>query len=109
MNDASKQNQLILQCLSRTPTPWEIDREIGKMTNDCLTPEPLLTYLRYNAELDENPLNQLALSKMVPKLESLRNMEIGSNVEDLIEIGERAAAAERCKIEQHLPVDFNLP
>lgn len=109
MNDATKQNQLILQYLSKTPTPWEIDREIGEMTDDCLTPEPLLTYLRYNAKLDENPLNELALSKMVPKLESLRNMEIGSNVQDLIEIGERAAKVERNRIEQHLPAEFNLP
>jgi len=109
MNDANLQNQVILQYLSRSATPWEIDREIGNMANDCLTPEPLLTYLRYNVKLDENDLNSLGLSDMALKLKSLRMMEIGSNVRDLIKITECAAAAERSKIEQHIPSAFNLP
>lgn len=109
MNDANRQNQLILQFISKTETPWEIDREVGDMVGDGLTPEPLLTYLRYNVKLDDNPLNTLGLSKMVPKLKSLRNMEVGSNVSDLIEIGERAAQAEKSNIARHLKTDFDLP
>jgi patatin-like phospholipase/acyl hydrolase len=109
MNDANLQNQLVLQYLSRTPTRWTIDREIGDLSGDLLTPQPALTYLRYNALLEENPLNQMGLSDLTPRLESLRLMEVGENVKDLLRIGERAAKAQEAQIKQHIPAAFNLP
>jgi hypothetical protein len=111
MNDANYQNQLILQYLSKSATPWEIDREIGNLSDDLLTPEPVLTYLRYNVKLDENPLNMMGLAGFASKsrLESLRNMEIGKNVRDLMTIGDRAAEVDHARIEQQLPADFDLP
>ncbi|HYK21454.1 MAG TPA: patatin-like phospholipase family protein [Pyrinomonadaceae bacterium] len=109
MNDANKNNQLILQYLSRTATPWKIDGEVGDLSLDLLTPQPALTYLRYNALLETNHLNQLGLSALVPRLDSLRRMEIGKNVRDLIKIGEAAAEIQAQEINQHLPPAFDLP
>jgi patatin-like phospholipase/acyl hydrolase len=109
MNDANKQNQLLLQYLSRTPTPWTVDGEVGNLADDLLTPEPALTYLRYNVQLETNPLNSLGLSGLAAKLESLRKMEVGKNVEDLLLIGDRAAEAQAEQIERQLPAAFDLP
>lgn len=110
MNDASKQNHLILQYLSDSATRSDIDSEIGNMKGDCLTQQPALTYLRYNVKLDTNPLNELGLSDFASpsKLASLRKMEIGKNVADLITIGDRAAQAQTADIDQHIPRVFDL-
>jgi uncharacterized protein len=106
MDDASWQNQLLLQYLSRTPTPWEIDREIGDLSEDLLTPQPVLTYLRYNAWLDTNGLQALGLADMVDKLASLREMSAGENCGDLATIG--VAAAMRDVMPSHFPAAFDL-
>jgi predicted acylesterase/phospholipase RssA len=107
MEDASWQNQLLLQYLSRTKTPWMIDREVGDLSTDLLTPEPALSYLRYNVWLDENGLNGLGLTSFVTKLDSLREMSAGENRNDLALIGERAA--ERQVRDDHFPSTFDLP
>lgn len=106
MNDANKQNQLLLQYLSRTRTPWEIDGEVGDLSGDLLTPEPALTYLRYNALLETNPLQSLGLGSLAPRLESLRKMEVGENCRDLVTIGESAARVEVKP--EHFPPAFDL-
>lgn len=103
MNDASWHNQLILQSISKTQTPWEIDSEVG--SGSLLTPAPLLTYLRYNAWLDTNGLQKLKLRKFVANLASLREMSNGENAKDLAEIGE-AAAKEQISAE-NFPAVFN--
>jgi uncharacterized protein len=47
MQDASWQNQIILQWLSNSPTAKVIDREMGDLKGDLLGGSPLLEYLRY--------------------------------------------------------------
>ncbi len=106
MEDASWQNQLILQYLSQTKTPWEIDREVGDLKNDLLTAEPALTYLRYNVRLEENALNELGLSELRSKLESYRDMSAAENRSDLAKIGEKGA--EQQVRDEHFPDAFNL-
>jgi patatin-like phospholipase/acyl hydrolase len=106
MYDASQQNQMLLQLLSNTKTRCTIDREIGDMSADLLTDKPLLTYLRYNAFLDENGLNGLGLSEMVPNLDSLRDMSEGDNRFDLARIG--AESAKTQVQDDHFPEAFNL-
>jgi len=106
MYDASQHNQLLLQFLSKTKTRCEIDSEIGDLSSDLLTEKPLLTYLRYNAFLDENGMNELGLVKMVPKIDSLRDMSAGRNRFDLARIGEESA--KRIVLEEHFPNQFNL-
>jgi hypothetical protein len=105
MNDASWHNQLILQSISKTETPWEIDGEIGDLSGDLLTSAPLLTYLRYNAWLDRNGLQKLGLGNMVENLDSLREMSNGENAGDLAAIGE--AAAKTQVSDEHFPAAFN--
>jgi hypothetical protein len=92
MEDATWQNQLLLQAFSHSATAVEINREVGDLSEDLLTPEPLLTYLRYNAQLDELGLNALGLAELAPRLASLREMSAAENRTDLARIGERAAA-----------------
>ncbi|MBV9386846.1 MAG: patatin-like phospholipase family protein [Chroococcidiopsidaceae cyanobacterium CP_BM_ER_R8_30] len=106
MNDANWQDQLLLQYLSNTPTPWEINREVGDLASDLLTPEPALSYLRYDVPLEENALNALGLTKLSPKLNSLRDMSAGENRYDLALIGEKAA--EQQVQDEHLPKAFDL-
>ena len=106
MDDANWQSQLLLQYLSRTATPWLIDGEIGNLSGDLLTPEPALTYVRYNAWLDTNSLQSLGLANLVPRLASLREMSAGENVHDLATIGDRAA---RIDVQaSHFPSAFDL-
>lgn len=106
MNDANTQNQLLLQYFSRTKTPWVIDGEVGDLSGDLLMPEPALTYLRYNARLEENPLQALGLASFVPKIGSLRKMEAGENCRDLMTIGEQAARRE--VLPEHLTPAFDI-
>lgn len=106
MNDANRQNQLLLQYLSKTKTPWKIDGEVGDLSEDLLTPEPALTYLRYNALLETNPLQALGLRSLVSRLDSLRKMEVGENCQDLMTIGEQAARHEVDS--EHFPAVFDV-
>jgi len=107
MDDASWQNQLILQYLSRSPTRQEIDREIGNLANDLLTPNPVLSYLRYNVALDKPTLTSLGLNELANKAEDLREMSDAANRHDLARIGAVAAAKEVRG--EHFPDAFNLP
>jgi hypothetical protein len=107
MDDANWYNQLILQYLSRSKTPWEIDMEIGNLSSDLLTPEPALTYLRYDGWLETHALEAMGLAELSPKVESLREMSDAENRYDLAKIGEKSADVQ--VKEEHFPDAFNLP
>ncbi|MEM7185795.1 MAG: patatin-like phospholipase family protein [Bacteroidota bacterium] len=92
MEDANYLNQTILQYLSRSPRPRVIDSEIGDLKDDLLTPEPALSYIRYNVLLQENELNELDMNFSQAELESLREMSDAKNKDVLYEIGAKAAA-----------------
>jgi hypothetical protein len=106
MDDATWQNQLILQYLSRTATPWEIDREVGDLAGDLLTPEPALTYLRYNVRLETTALQALGLADLAARAEDLREMSKAENRLDLARIGD-VAAGQQVR-DEHFPDTFNL-
>ena len=106
MEDASWQNQLLLQYLSRSSTPWLIDREVGDLSTDLLTPEPALTYLRYNVALETAALQAVGLPTLAAKAEALREMSDASNREALALIGDTAAAQQ--VRDEHFPDAFNL-
>ena len=105
MDDATWQNQLILQYLSRSATRWPIDLEVGDLSDDLLTPEPALTYLRYDARLEPAFLSALGLTDLAPRADELREMSEAKNRADLARIGEAAAA--RDVLEEHLPRAFD--
>jgi len=107
ISDASWQTQLLLQSISRSKTPWNIDSEIGDLSADLLSAEPLVTYLRYNAWLEPESLEQLGLHDLIPKLNALRAMDVGDAVHDLERIGDRTGARD---VDEHdLPAEFDLP
>ena len=106
IEDASWQNQLLLQYLSRTQTPWLIDREVGDLNSDLLTSQPALSYLRYDVWLEDYALQELGLAELLPRIESLRDMSAAENRHDLVTISEKAA--ERQVRQEHFPRGFDL-
>ena len=93
MQDANWYNQTILQWLGATSTPWQIDREIGDLTQDSLNNASLFSYLRYNVILNAFTL-KILLDKdySEDQVDDLAEMSNGSNVEALLEIGVAAAS-----------------
>lgn len=93
MQDASWQNQIMLQWLSNSPTAHYIDMEIESLRDDYISGKPLIKYLRYNFAITENELNGLGLGKSFSDkdVESLVEMSNAQNREELYVIGEAAA------------------
>ena len=106
LDDANWNNQIILQFLSNTPTPWLVDREIGDLSDDLLTPEPLLSYLRYNVRLEGNYMNKLGLSHFTPDLDKIREMSEADMRFKMAEIGDKGA--EMQVKPDHFPEEFIL-
>jgi patatin-like phospholipase/acyl hydrolase len=95
MQDASWQNQAILQWLSRSPTAVTIDQEIGNMSGDLICNKPLITYLRYNLELTQNSLNGLGMDRYFSEKDvaDLIEMSHAHNRNLLYEIGVQASGS----------------
>ncbi len=108
MQDASWHNQVLLQWMSKTPTPKFIDGEIGDLSSDSLAPEPILSYLRYNTFITEKDLTDLNIpgEKFDKKrAEDISEMSNAENCEILYKIG---AAASREIQDTHFPGKFDL-
>lgn len=95
MQDASWQNQVILQWLSESPTAQIMDMEMDNMHGDYIGSKPLIQYLRYNFAITENNLNGLKLGKQFTKddVDSIVEMSNAQNREILYEIGLAASNA----------------
>lgn len=111
MQDASWQNQLILQWLSSSPTSWQIDSEVGKLEDDLLVVDTssrgLISYLRYNMWLDADTLKGLMNKSYSKKqVEDLVEMSNADSRFELYDIGSKAAEIELD--EAHFPENFVL-
>jgi uncharacterized protein len=113
MQDASWQNQIILQWLSKSPTACVIDGEIGNMNEDLITEavndEGLLSYLRYNFLLDTETLNELKPNGKTfnkKQVDDLIEMSNAASRFDLYDIGVATAANEIT--EDHFPEKFTI-
>lgn len=96
MQDASWQNQIMLQWLSNSPTAHKIDGEMNDLKGDHLGGSPLLKYLRYNFQITESDLNALKLGQTFTA-EDVANITEMSNAENrqlLYKIGSAAAENE---------------
>jgi hypothetical protein len=95
MQDASWQNQVILQWLSESPTAQIMDMEMDNMHGDYIGSKPLIQYLRYNFAITENNLNGLKLGKQFTKddVDSIVEMSNAHNREILYDIGLAASNA----------------
>jgi hypothetical protein len=106
IDDAMTQSQMILQALSHALTPRAFFGQFGDLTGYLAQGNPLLSYVRYNAMLDEDGLKAIGQDKLIPELTSLRKMEVGENVDKLSEIG-RLVASTSVKAE-HFPAKFDV-
>ena len=93
MQDASWQNRMILQWLSRSPTADYLDMEIETMDGDLISGHPLLSYLRYNFRITMEDLNELGLDKEFTDedVKSIKDISNASNRELLYTIGLKAS------------------
>ncbi|MBK6730867.1 MAG: patatin-like phospholipase family protein [Bacteroidetes bacterium] len=111
MSDAHIFNQMMLQSLGYSPTRISIDREIGNMELDCITTNPLFTYLRYDMPFDpviiaQHPTVAEYINKSKIDVFDLRKMDKAKNREVLGAIGE-IAADEQVKAD-HFSDSFNI-
>ena len=111
MQDASWHNQTILQWLSKSLTPWEIDGEMGKLDIDCIggleKDKALISYLRYNIWLDAENLDPLmGKPYSQEEIDGLTEMSNAESRFELYDIGSKHAADSIS--ESHFPDTFKL-
>jgi hypothetical protein len=106
IEDASSWNQLFLQLLSRSPTAWVIDDEVGNLERDLIVPEPALSYLRYDALMTPSALAEIGLPELSNRIGRLHNMTNLEGRDELLDIGRRFA--ERQVQSEHFPHGFDL-
>jgi patatin-like phospholipase/acyl hydrolase len=96
MQDASWQNQTILQWMSQSPTAWNIDGEMGDLKSDLIgNQQPLISYLRYNTWLEASALNELTGKNYSKKqIDDLVEMSNADSRFELYDIGNKAAESE---------------
>jgi hypothetical protein len=107
LDDCERMNRATLQWLTLCLTPSVVDRAVGDMKLDSQSGPQLATYARYNAVLEQTWLkDKLGVDLAGDKLEQIRRMDDPSNMDDLVELG-RKAAAKQVKPE-HLPPAFDI-
>jgi hypothetical protein len=107
MNDCDAMNQTVLQWMSRSPTAWTIDRELGNLQNDVLGGKELFSYLRYNVVLDREWLQtHLQVDLKASEVKGLQEMDKPKNMSKLALLG---ATASQIQIQpDHFPVQFDV-
>lgn len=106
MQDATEQNQYLMQYFSNARIPETINEEANDLSNDLISTSPLLDYCRYNVSLDKVKLAELGFHLGEKELRSLPKMEKGKNVNRLYEIG-KADALKKIH-ESHFPPTFDF-
>jgi hypothetical protein len=105
MKDTSELNQTILEWMSDSPTAKVLDRQIEDLRKDQLGPTPLITYLRYDIELEREALGAIGLEYSAKQVASLRKLGNVENIAELERVGVCAAAVE--VEESHFPQRFD--
>lgn len=107
MNDCDAMNQTMLQWMSRSPTAWTIDREIGNLQNDVLGGKELFSYLRYNVVLDRDWLkDNLKIDLKASEVKGLQEMDRPKNMSRLAMLG--GLAAQKQIESPHFPAQFDV-
>lgn len=111
MDDANWQNQLLMQSFSNSPTCWEIDSEVGDCYEDLIGGQALLHYVRYDAMLEKEYIEELGLPDHAVRAEAMREMSDASNTEGLAKVGEAAALRDIPEADDqfalHIPEHFD--
>jgi uncharacterized protein len=107
MQDASWQNQVVLQWLSNSPTATNMDMEMGNLKGDFIAGKPQLSYLRYNCALTQDSLNAMQLGKTFNQkdVDDVVEMSNAGNRELLYTIGAKASVEIK---EEHFSDTFKL-
>jgi len=108
MEDCASLQETLLQWMSASPTARQIDRELGSLDGDLIGGMPLVSYNRYNAQLDADSIVAL-LGKdeaMAIPITDLSVMDAPENMDALHKIG--IAAGKRDVLDAHFPPAFNL-
>jgi hypothetical protein len=105
LSDTSELVETLLQWFSQSPTARPIDTQIGSLSADRLTPEPLLTYLRYDVELTHQSLTALGLQLSAADIQQLHDMSNAANIPQLDSLGRKVAVAVQ---DEHFPAVFDL-
>jgi uncharacterized protein len=107
MQDCAMLQEALLQWMSSSPTAREIDRELGDLRGDLVAGAPLLSYLRFNVDLQKDSVQRLDPSMTdVRAIASLSEMDAPENMDVLHRLGK--LAAERDVKEADFPSVFDL-
>jgi predicted acylesterase/phospholipase RssA len=107
MEDSAAMQETLMQWLSVSPTARVLDRQIGDLKNDTLGGAKLLSYLRYNVDLDAASVQKLDPSLQNSKvITGLSAMDAPENMALLHRLGELAGA--RDIDPAHFPKVFDL-
>jgi len=81
-----------MQWLGKSQDPWVINSEIGDLSNDLLTPEPLFAFQRYDLSLEQVWLkSNLNIDMPMNKLKDLRKLDSIETIEELYQLAKLAA------------------
>lgn len=105
MKDSCELNETIMQWISSSPTARDIDRQIGSLSEDHFAGKPLVSYLRYNIDLEHASLAEIGLRYSVSEVEKLKDMSEVRNISELDRIG--SVAAEKQVFQEHFPRVFD--
>jgi hypothetical protein len=101
VGDSSNQVLTMLHMLGRTHTPWSLNAEIGDLGGFTLGPEPLFTFERYDARIEQDWLKrELGLSIGLDEIGALTRLDNIEAIPLAYELG--TAVAERFVRPEHL-------
>jgi uncharacterized protein len=107
MDDCATLQEALLQWMSKSPTARFIDSELGTLDEDLPGAAPLLSYVRYNVDLQSATIRDLlgAEADALP-VEDLTVMDAPENMAVLHRLG--IAAGQRNVRSDHFPKVFDL-
>jgi hypothetical protein len=107
MDDCGRMNHCMLQWLTNSITPWQIDRAVQTMEIDSKSGPQLATYARYDVLLEPGWMTTaIAIHQAAGDLAKIAEMDDPANMDELAEIG-RIAAAKQVKPE-HFAANFDV-
>jgi predicted patatin/cPLA2 family phospholipase len=107
MDDCARMNHCMLQWLTHSVTPWQIDRVVLTMEGDSRNGPQLATFARYNVLLEPGWMKtEVEIEQALDKLAKIAEMDDPTNMDELADIG-RIAAAKQVKPE-HFPASFDV-
>jgi uncharacterized protein len=92
MDDCSVLTQAMLQWFGTSPVPQEVDGEMGDLSDDQISPEPLVTYQRYDMIFSSEWLKrELSREYSIKQIHAFEQMDQPKIVPELLEMGRIAA------------------